>query len=304
MEGQQEARRIVGRQQIQNLSRRSDTPGLLFLAGHCATLAVTGALVWMALGTIWLGPLMFVHGVAIVHLFAPFHETCHGTAFRTRSLNSAVSWATGLVLMLEPLHFKYEHAAHHSYTQHPGKDPQMIPMAERLRGYLWYATAVPYFVGVLRQLLSHPLGRFTEEEHRIFPAAILRDVRCEACIMWAFYLGLAAVSVALQTWAIALFWLVPRVIGEPVMRLIRMSEHVGRPRVADLLRNTRTVVTWPSVRWLGWNNAFHAEHHALPTVPFFALPKLHVILKDHVEDVKPGYGATQLYLIRNAVAAD
>ncbi len=89
-------------------------------------------------------------------------------------------------------------------------------------------------------------------------------------------------------------------LGEPVMRVIRMSEHVGRPRVADIRRNTRTVVTFAPLRWLAWNMAFHAEHHALPSVPFHALPSLHRILGPHLEDAEHGYIATQIHLLRHA----
>ncbi|MGD9741006.1 MAG: fatty acid desaturase [Dongiaceae bacterium] len=301
MEGQESIRSIVGRSQIQALSSRSDRPGLTFLAGHIAALTLTGTLVWLSVGSIWMLPATFSHGIVIVHLFAPFHETCHRTAFRSRWLNTVVSWLTGLVLLLEPLHFKFEHAAHHSFTQHPGKDPQMIPMAENLRGYLLYATSIPYFVGALRQLINHPFGRFTAEERRIFPDRSLAKVRREALMMWGVYLGVAAASVALQTWAALIYWLLPRIVGEPVMRLIRMSEHVGCPRVPNLLRNTRTVLTFAPIRWLAWNNAYHAEHHAIPTVPFFSLPRLHAILGAHIEDVRPGYLNTQLHLIRNGL---
>jgi fatty acid desaturase len=80
-----------------------------------------------------------------------------------------------------------------------------------------------------------------------------------------------------------------------------MSEHVGRPRTPDLLRNTRTVLTLAPIRLLAWNNAYHAEHHAIPTVPFFSLPRLHSLLKPHIEDVRPGYFNTQLHLIRNGL---
>jgi fatty acid desaturase len=303
MEGQEGVRRIVSRAQIQALSQRRDGPGLVFLAGHLATLAVTGCLVWAASSSLWILPAMFVHGVVIVHLFSPFHESSHGTAFRTRWINDVVCWFTGLALMLEPLHFRYEHAEHHSHTQHPGLDPQMIPIAERLSGYLYYATAIPYFRGILRSLIHHLAGRFSADERRMFPPEARAKMQREAWIMCAVYVALAAGSLVLHSWAVVIYWLAPRVIGEPVMRLIRMSEHVGRPRVPDLLRNTRSVETWAPIRWLAWNNACHAEHHGIPTVPFFALPQLHAILKPHLEDVQPGYISAQRALIRNALGA-
>jgi len=179
----------------------------------------------------------------------------------------------------------------------------MIPVAERFAGYLYYATAIPYFIGNIRTLLNHPFGRFSQAERSVLPESSLSAIRREARIMLGVYGLVLVLSLALQSWGAVVYWLAPRVIGEPVMRLIRMSEHVGRPRVADLLRNTRSVETWAPIRWLAWNMAYHAEHHAIPTVPFFALPQLHAILRSHVEDVQPGYLATQILLIRHGLAA-
>jgi len=80
------------------------------------------------------------------------------------------------------------------------------------------------------------------------------------------------------------------------MRLVRISEHGGCPWVADLLRNTRTTLTWRPVRWLAWNMPFHAEHHAFPNVPFHALPELHRHLGPHIEHVDDGYVLSHLRL--------
>jgi fatty acid desaturase len=299
MQNEAEIRRMVGREQVRALSERADRAGLTFLLGHVATLLVTGSLVYLGSETLWIWPAMLLHGVVIVHLFAPFHETTHGTAFRTRWLNELVSWLSGLALMLPPLHFKYEHAAHHSLTQMPGRDPEMIAMGETLPGYLYYASAIPYFIGAFSSLLRHPFALFTAEEREFLPRAALRQVQHQAQLMWLVYVLLAAVSVALHSWVFVIYWLLPRFLGEPVMRLIRMSEHVGRPAVPDLLQNTRTVLTLAPLRWLNWNMGLHAAHHAIPLVPFFALPRLHRILEPHLGEVRRSYLGTQWLLIRN-----
>lgn len=76
--------KLVPSDDLKRLRRRSDGPGLAFLFGHILTLLATGWLVAGTLGSVWLLPAMFVHGVVIVHLFAPFHESTHSTAFRSR----------------------------------------------------------------------------------------------------------------------------------------------------------------------------------------------------------------------------
>jgi fatty acid desaturase len=145
-------------------------------------------------------------------------------------------------------------------------------------------------------------GRFTDLERSFIPPRSLPKVQREAQLMWAFYVALAVVSLAAQSWAVVLYWLLPRIVGEPAMRIIRMSEHGACPLVPDMLRNTRTVITLRPLRWLNWNNAHHAEHHALPGIPFHALPELHKDLRAHLKEVRPGYVATQAHLLRSARA--
>lgn len=291
---------LVPSDELKKLRARSDRPGLAFLLGHVSALLATGWLVTEAHGSAWLWPAMFVHGAVIVHLFAPFHEATHGTAFRTRWLNRAVAWITGLALQLPPTHFTLEHAAHHKYTQDPARDPERIPEASSIKGYLWFATAIPYFRGNIANLMNHARQNFTQMELMFIPPGSRAKVQREAWIIGSVYLGIVVLSLLMQSWAAVTLWLIPRVIGEPVMRLIRMSEHGACPLIPDMLRNTRTVITPKPLRWLNWNNAHHAEHHAMPAIPFHALPKLHQHLGRHIEDVRQGYIKTQAHLLRSA----
>jgi fatty acid desaturase len=282
-------RDIIGRGRLAGFVERRDGPGLAFAAAHAALMAVTGWLVWRALGTAWAAPAIIVHGIVIVHLFAPFHESTHYTAFRTRWLNTAAGWATGLVLMLPPTVFRYQHTAHHRYTQDIERDPQMIPIGEHRWGFLYYASAVPYFQGILSGLLRQPFGRLNRSELRDVPPAQHATVRREARIFWCAYLALAAASVHFESWLAVQLWLLPRIAGEPLMRIIRMSEHVGCARVPSMLENTRTVFTTAPLRLLAWNMAYHTAHHALPQAPFFRLGALDAVLRDHVVETRDGY---------------
>lgn len=294
--------RLIPSDELRDLRRRKDLPGVLFLLGHLVTIAVTGVLLAKSLGTTWGIPAMIAHGIVIVHLFAPFHESTHSTAFRSRWLNRLVAWFTGLALQLPPTHFTLEHAAHHKYTQDPVRDPERIPEAYSTKGYLIFATAIPYFRGNIANLVNHARGSFTKMEQSFIPPNSLVKVQREAWVIWSVYLAILLISIVLQSWIAVTCWLIPRVIGEPIMRIIRMSEHGACPLVPDMLRNTRTVVTWGPIRWLNWNNAHHAEHHALPAIPFHALPRLHHYLGSHIEELRPGYLNTQAHLLKSARA--
>ena len=291
---------MLGRKQLRALMARRDGPGLLFLAGHLALMAATGTLVWLSLGTYWIVGAVFLHGIVIVHLFAPLHECTHRTAFRSRWLNETVYWLCGLTLGLMPWAFRFQHADHHTYTQDIHRDPQMIPMGERLSGYLFYASAVPYFTGIAKALLRYPIGRFTQSERNYIPANMLKSVQRQAWIYWGVYLGIAAVSIGLESWAALVYWLIPRIVAEPVERIIRLSEHTACAHSRNMLENSRTTLTWPPIRWLSWNMPLHAAHHAVPLVPFHAIPKLNDMLSDHLREVRHGYFAAVRFQLSNA----
>ena len=105
--------------------------------------------------------------------------------------------------------------------------------------------------------------------------------------MAMFYLVIVFVMIRFEWYAPIWYWWLPVLLGEPFMRAIRMTEHVGCPQIADFKINTRTSLVSTPLRFLCWNMNFHAEHHYAPSVPFHALPALHQKLMDHVT-VEPG----------------
>src|SRR5688572_315775 len=136
----------LARADFRELLKRSDGPGLRRLAGHIAASAATGVLVHVALVNPVLAVLaMLLHGFVLVLLFAPMHECTHGTAFRTRWLNGLVGSICGFVLLRPSLYFKWRHAAHHSYTQDPARDPDLVPVPRSFGQYLGDSLGVRFW---------------------------------------------------------------------------------------------------------------------------------------------------------------
>ncbi|MEZ5594211.1 MAG: fatty acid desaturase [Gammaproteobacteria bacterium] len=218
---------LIDQTELRALLVRRNGPGLLFLAGHLLTLLLSGTLLALSWGSAWAIPAVLVHGIVIVHLFAPYHECAHSTAFKSAWLNELVCFRTGLVLLLTPLPFRWEHRAHHNYTQQADRDPQMIPMAERLGGYLWYATAIPYFYGAISTLVRHALGRFSSMELQFLPRAERSKVQHQAAADVVDLSGHRGVISRVRKLERGedFTGCCRGVAGEPLMRLIRMSEH-------------------------------------------------------------------------------
>jgi fatty acid desaturase len=147
-------------------------------------------------------------------------------------------------------------------------------------------------------LFRRGLGRLTEEEKRFIPKVEFAAVIRESRIMIAGYAAIIAAMVVFGWSAPLFYWFLPMFMAEPVMRFIRMTEHVGRPMVEDMQSNTRTNVVSAPWRFLNWNMNYHAEHHYASSVPFHALPALHAKLEDHVYVEKHGYLSAHIDILR------
>ncbi len=279
----------LSRRELKQLMRRSDLPGLVHLAVFVVVLFCTGFLIWASMGTWWVVPAMFLHGVVWVHLFALQHECVHYTAFKTRVLNEIFGNLCGFAIMLPNRFFRYEHCDHHTYTQLHGKDPELIELPISFRTYLSFVSSVPFWTQKFRELGNHVIGRFSEVEKEFIPEEDRGSVIMEARIMALAYVIILAGSVAIGSWAVLWYWWLPLFLGEPVMCAIRMTEHVGRPNVRDMKVNTRSNLVSRPMRFLCWNMNYHAEHHYAASVPFHALPELHKKLNGYVHVEERGY---------------
>ena len=289
---------IVPRQTRNELNELQDGPGLAFLAFHIAVMGSTGYLLHLSLGTWWVIPALLAHGYVIAAMFSLFHETAHLNAFKSRWLNEGIYWVTGVATFYMKTVFRIEHMAHHAHTQDPELDPQRIPMAETFWGYIYYATGIPSLQLKLWRLIYHPFGIISEREKAYIPEDRVPEVQRDAWVYWGVYALVVAGSLYFQTWAALIYLAIPIVVGEPFQRMLRIAEHTGCELNPDMLRNTRTTLTWAPLRWINWNMSLHVEHHAISSAPFHALPRLHTLLAPHLVHMSGSHLAAQRDVIR------
>lgn len=284
----------LDRKTLKAIAARTDRPGLTYLAQWVAALGATGGLIWLTLGTPWVWPAMLLHGIFLtVPAYAFSHETAHGTAFRTRWLNEAVLWVTSLIYMEEPLHRRYTHTNHHTFTWHVDKDSQMpfdTPMG--FGGWLGEITGFSLLRFHLQMFLHLAARRYTDIMRKVTPESEFGKMTGNARIMLAIYAALV-VAPLLGVWWPVWFVIVPRVLGAPVMLLFTLTQHVElQENSPSILDSTRSFRTSRLGRFLYMNMNHHVEHHLYPQVPFHALPQLASAVKDQVPEPDPGFFRT------------
>ena len=276
--------------ELKTLAQRSNGPALRQTLLHLGAITATGALLWQALGTVWAVPLTVLLGYLQAFLFTALHECAHQTAFRSRAGNTLLGHLSGLAILLPFEYYRAFHWDHHRYTQDTERDPELSsPLPARGWPLLWYFSGLPTWRDRLRLRLVHGvLGRVTAP----WVAAdkrplIVREARCYLM----FYALVVIVSISTRSMAAVWLWAVPMMVGQFFLRPYLLAEHTGCGHSRDMLENTRTTFTNAVVRRFAWNMPYHAEHHAYPAVPFYALPRLHARLAGHIVHTAPSYRA-------------
>ena len=290
---------VIGRKAIKPFVARTNRHGVVVFAVHTALLVFFGWLLSHTWGTWWAVPAMVPYALLMAFLFNPVHECSHGTAFRSRALNETVYWIVCLVYMVPPTFFRYSHATHHTYTQIRDLDPDMLPERMTVARFVRFVAGETFWKRNLRWFLTHPFGRIAPAERYFLPDGEEARVVREARIIMGVYGAIAVVSVYTGSWMAITLWLLPRLIGEPSMRLVRVAEHAECEETGDLRRNTRTTRTLAPLRFLLWNMPYHAEHHLCPMVPFHALGRLHGQVGTRLFPVADGYTGVTAEVLSN-----
>ncbi len=281
---------------LQHLKQRSDFRGLLQLGAHLAMLVLAGIGLHLTHDSIWLIVTLPLYAALLIFLFAPLHETVHFTVFKTRWLNNLVAAPIGFLLLIPFQNFRVFHYAHHRYTQNSEHDPELIDMKPLVRNHYWlYLTGLPTWWQGLSSIWRHAFGSvdesYIEQRHH-------KTIINEARIHLAGYALLLVLSMLFSSDALWWFWILPALLGQPMLRLFLLAEHSGCDFSDNMLENSRTTYTTPWLNFLAWNMPYHAEHHYLASVPFHALPALHAYTGQQVKYKGDGY-----YRVNRDIAA-
>ena len=278
----------------QQLLKRSDAKGLAQMAGHLVLLLLAGLGVHFSSGSLWIVLTLPFYGAVMIFLFAPLHETIHYTAFESKWLNNVVAATIGFLLLLPYRFFRAFHYAHHRYTQDRERDPELFENKPESRcEWAWRVSGLPVWREHLLGIWRHALGNVDNAEGNVEKGFIEEHKHVviiqEARVHLALYVLVILLSLIFSSAFIWWYWILPLLIGQPILRLFLLAEHTGCDCSDNMLENSRTTYTSPFMTFLCWNICYHAEHHYLAAVPFHALPAMHVHTGALVKHKGDGY---------------
>ena len=248
-----------------------------------------GTLAFISLGTWWAIPAFAAFGTLWgSSADSRWHESGHGTVFRTSRANDVMYSVAAFMMLREPTLWRWQHVRHHSNTSIVGLDPEVTIKRPTSFSYI----ALGYFNLVngpkmLWKILQHAGGHCETYTRIIVPSDRLRRVVWEARVFVLLLVGAVAAAVALGTIGPLLFVGLPSFYGAWFMWFCAVTQHAGlREDVLDHRMSTRTVYMNPVFRFLYLNMNYHVEHHMFPSVPYYNLPALHEEIKAYLPPPK------------------
>src|ERR1700760_796459 len=99
-----------------------------------------------------------------------WHESGHGTAFRTDALNILLYEIASFMVMRESTVWRWSHTRHHSDTIIVGRDPEIaVPRPPNVKGIILGFFAVGGYVPYFKKITNHAFGHMLPDEKMYIP---------------------------------------------------------------------------------------------------------------------------------------
>lgn len=210
-----------------------------------------------------------VNATATYLIFTVMHDSMHRTAHRTRFINDLLGRISAIPLTVTMPLFRAVHYEHHSHTNDPERDPDLVvSRAPRWALPLWCLAVIVHY-------RRHYFGR------RLWRG---RSDLVEALAMECLLLGAIVASLATGTFtALAVVWLAPALIAVMVLALcfdfLPHYPYRSQERYLDTRIYPGRIL---NVLLLGQN--YHLIHHLWTTVPWYRYQRVFGEIEDELEE--------------------
>ena len=228
-----------------------------------------------------------VGGLSLSTLSVLGHESSHNLFTRKPAVDRLLGFFCGLPVLFSVAGYRVVHPLHHKFL-HSEQDPDDIENASVNPSLLRFVYLLVFVAGVYLYLIMVPLNALRKGT---------REERVRVIAEWLAMAIIIGVSWMFLPYRLMLKgWLYPLLLAGQFANLRGIAEH-GLTTGGNEFTDTRTVTTHPALAFLICNINYHLEHHLYPGIPWYNLPKLHVLLRnDYVEAGSSVYHSYTVFL--------
>ena len=291
----------IDKKTLKELSKRSDTKGLLDIFVFIVALILSGYLCIISWGTLWSIPALLLYGnIFYCKIISIQHETNHETYFKTRALNKFFYHITSLLGGFEAVRWKWSHFHHHTYTiftheevyDYENNSPKPTEPIRFLLNFLPLGPIIN--IQKIRhfthfEIIKHSFGIITPVVNITVPEKEIKKIINSSRLYFGFWLIIILSSIFFKTWLPIIMLILPPFYGNTILMICGMTQHAGlADNVKDHRKSTRTVIMNPFFSFLYSNMEYHIEHHIFPKIPCHNLKAFHHVVKDQMPTPRKG----------------
>jgi fatty acid desaturase len=211
-----------------------------------------------------------IGGLSLSTLSVLSHESSHNLMTRKPSTDRWIGFICGVPILFSAMGYRIMHPRHHKYLRSE-RDPDDIENVSKNSALLRWVYVLVFFFSVYLYLVMVPANavRYGKKGERV-------SVVVEFLVMVAI---VALGWVYLPTKWMIEGWLMPLIVAGQIANVRGISEH-GMTTGGNEMTDTRTVATNPVLSFMMCNINYHIEHHLYPGIPWYNLPKVHVLLQE------------------------
>lgn len=249
--------------------------------------------IWLTASTLavrshWLLIDLFLYalaGLSLSTLSVLAHESSHNLFTRKPAIDQVLGFFCGLPVLFSVAGYRVVHPLHHKFL-HSEQDPDDIENVSANPSLLRFVYVFVFVAGVYLYLIMVPLNALRKGT---------REERMKVVAEWlAMAIIIGAGWMLLPHRLMLKGWLYPLLVAGQFANLRGIAEH-GLTTGGNEFTDTRTVTTHPALAFMICNINYHLEHHLYPGIPWYNLPKLHVLL--HNDYMEAGSSVYQSYTI-------
>lgn len=224
-----------------------------------------------------------INGVLVNWINVQVHEASHSLLFRSKRINDFyINWLLGNWALHDVMTYRSTHDKHHSHL-HMEQDPDREMYIGHARTSLIHSllsdlcgwTALKRVKQVIS--MNRKTGKTTNHFSRLVPKAI---AQCILLGLLTHNHGPTGVAIYATVILVPIFCIFPALI-----RVRTIVQHFDRRMLTDqedqIWCSRSTVTGFVERIIIGARMDYHFEHHLLPSIPYYNLQKLHLILKEN-----------------------
>ena len=258
-------------------------------------------------GNYFFGSFVF-YVLAVWHSFWGYagigHELMHGRVFSYRRLNTIFFSLSSFLVWSNPVFFKKSHNFHHTHTFHTDdRESNGIQNWSLFRIILYLSFDFPFMIRKVYYSFLNASGLIPLTDGRFAKIDRKEKIAARQLLLFQLLVNLF-IYLMCESLVYNILWLLLPFTGLFINRVLAQSQHIGLNQFSHKgpLAHSRSIRLPRLLTFLYAGMNYHAEHHLLPSIPYYNLPLFSSFLiknsNHYVHDWSPFFTKELWYHVR------